>query len=129
MHHSLDVHILYKYDWTSSNMLTSQDDSEWEINESKDEDEHENDSEELTISSWPNPSSDEFSLKLKTDNKTDDIEITVLDKNRKTVNYTNFVLDEINSKVYQFGNNLEGGVYIARIVQKNDVKYLKLVKV
>ncbi|RIA08897.1 putative secreted protein (Por secretion system target) [Flavobacteriaceae bacterium MAR_2010_72] len=80
--------------------------------------------EEFAVASWPNPSKANFSLKVKTLDRTNRIQIQVYDMSNKLVHTKQFNPDD----EYRFGNELEAGVYMVKISQGGKVKTVRLVK-
>jgi hypothetical protein len=76
------------------------------------------------LKSWPNPSDTYFNIKLKTNNYTDLVEIKVFDVANKLVHQGMF---KPNTE-YRFGDKIESGVYIVKIIQANTIKSMRLVK-
>lgn len=76
------------------------------------------------LKSWPNPSKNEFNLKLNSTNRTDKMEISVYDLNGRRVYY------ELGnaSEQYHFGNKFEAGIYMVKVSQAGNVKIVHLVK-
>ncbi|TVZ57636.1 putative secreted protein (Por secretion system target) [Flavobacteriaceae bacterium MAR_2010_105] len=79
---------------------------------------------EFAVASWPNPSKANFSLKVKTLDRTNRIQIQVYDMSNKLVHTKQFNSDD----EYRFGNELEAGVYMVKISQGGKVKTVRLVK-
>ncbi|MCB0463683.1 MAG: lamin tail domain-containing protein, partial [Flavobacteriaceae bacterium] len=78
----------------------------------------------MEVTSWPNPSDNEFNVKVTSKNTTDVITINVFDMSNKLVHSDEFRPDE----VHKFGNRLEGGVYIVKVSQGDKVRTVRLVK-
>jgi hypothetical protein len=78
----------------------------------------------LELKSWPNPSDSYFNLKVKSNNNIDNVEILVFDVTNKLVFKNNF---NPNFE-YKFGENLEGGIYVIKIIQADIQKSIRLVK-
>ncbi|MEM5567059.1 HYR domain-containing protein, partial [Psychroserpens sp. AS72] len=76
------------------------------------------------VKSWPNPSDSEFNLRLITDNIYDKAEIKVFDLNNKLVHSSEFYPD----RTYKFGKELQGGVYIIKVIQDGKLATERLVK-
>ncbi|WP_233783402.1 MopE-related protein [Flavivirga eckloniae] len=78
----------------------------------------------IDVKSWPNPSNYYFNVKIKTSNTIDKAEIYVFDVNGRQVHYNRFDA----TKVYQFGEELEGGVYLVKVIQAGKQQSMRLVK-
>ncbi len=76
------------------------------------------------VTSWPNPSDTEFNIKLITENRSDKAVIKVFDMNNKLVHTGEFEPTE----TYRFGKELQGGVYIIKVVQGKDSATDRLIK-
>jgi hypothetical protein len=76
------------------------------------------------ITSWPNPSDMEFNIKLRTENLTDKAVIKVFDMNNKLVFSSEFSPTE----TYRFGKELQGGVYIVKVIQGKNSTTQRLIK-
>jgi hypothetical protein len=76
------------------------------------------------VTSWPNPSDTEFNIKLRTENLSDKAVIKVFDMNNKLVHSSEFAPTE----TYRFGKELQGGVYIIKVVQGKDSATERLIK-
>ena len=80
--------------------------------------------EAFDVKAWPNPSNTTFNVQLVSQNINDNATIYVFDMNNKLVHQTQFGAED----KYNFGSNLEGGVYIVKVVQGKNMKYVRLVK-
>ncbi|MEO5789323.1 lamin tail domain-containing protein, partial [Gelidibacter sp.] len=78
----------------------------------------------ISVKAWPNPSDTVFNLKLITENQSDIVSIAVFDSNNKLV-HTNTFQPEA---VYQFGNELESGVYVVKVTQAGSNAYTRVIK-
>ncbi|NND12279.1 MAG: T9SS type A sorting domain-containing protein [Flavobacteriaceae bacterium] len=79
---------------------------------------------EFAVRSWPNPSQNDFNIRISTDNTVDPIKVQVFDITGKTVH-----IDSIDSNMnYRFGNELGSGLYFVKVAQGNNVKTLRLMK-
>jgi hypothetical protein len=76
------------------------------------------------VTSWPNPSDTEFNIKLTTENLTDRAYIKVFDMNNKLVYASEFGPTE----TFRFGKELQGGVYIVKVIQGKNTATERLVK-
>jgi PKD repeat protein len=79
---------------------------------------------EFSLKTWPNPSDSYFNIKVKTINTTDRVFIKVYDTNSRLVHFAEFN----SNQEYQFGKNLEGGVYFVNISQKNRLQSIRVIK-
>jgi len=73
---------------------------------------------------WPNPSKNDFNIRITTDNKLDEVNIQVMDITGKQVHLNTFASDQS----YKFGSNLQSGVYIVKVSQAENNKTLRVVK-
>jgi len=79
----------------------------------------------LEIKSWPNPSKTVFNIKLISDDSQDsNVEIAVFDMSNKLVHSNTFNLNEN----YRFGYELQGGVYIVKLIHEGKVHSVRLIK-
>ncbi|MGC1631628.1 MAG: T9SS type A sorting domain-containing protein, partial [Gelidibacter sp.] len=78
----------------------------------------------ISLQAWPNPSDTVFNLRLITENQSDIVSIAVFDMNNKLV-HTNTFQPEA---VYQFGNELQSGVYIVKVTQAGSNAYTRVIK-
>ena len=78
---------------------------------------------DLTISSYPNPSSTEFNLVVQ-GGTTEKIGITASDASGRIV----FETTGLSNKNYNFGNKFLPGIYIIKVIQGNNVQTLKVMK-
>ena len=76
------------------------------------------------VAGWPNPSDTKFNLKLKSIDMQTKVTVQVFDMDNKLVHSGTFYPDQEHS----FGNELEGGVYIAKVQQGKNSKTVRLVK-
>ena len=76
------------------------------------------------MKAWPNPSNTSFNVQLVSQNVQDNATIHVFDMNNKLVHTTEFGAED----KYNFGQDLEGGVYIVKVVQGKNMKHVRLVK-
>ena len=74
--------------------------------------------------SWPNPSKNEFYLKLNSANRMDKMEIHVYDINGRQVYYQSGNANE----EYHFGNTFESGLYFVNVIQANKSQQVKMIK-
>ncbi|MBC7536664.1 MAG: T9SS type A sorting domain-containing protein, partial [Ferruginibacter sp.] len=79
---------------------------------------------EWSLQAYPNPTSSEFSLIVKTDNLTEKARFVVINMNGQKVHEGTTTA---NRKV-TFGNNFISGIYILKVIQGGKTKTLKLVK-
>ena len=77
----------------------------------------------LKISSYPNPTTTDFSL-LVQGGSTEKIGITVMGADSRTVYQTT----GSSNNTYKFGNNFAAGIYIIKVLQGTTVQTLKVVK-
>jgi hypothetical protein len=80
--------------------------------------------EAFDVKAWPNPSNTTFNVQLVSQNVEDNATIYVFDMNNKLVHTTEFGAED----KYNFGSDLEGGVYIVKVVQGKNIKHVRLVK-
>jgi hypothetical protein len=73
---------------------------------------------------WPNPSNDYLSIKLKSGNTIDKISIQVFNLNGRLVS---FKTGDANME-YQIGASLQSGLYFVNLIQANTSKQVKLTK-
>ncbi len=78
----------------------------------------------ISVKAWPNPSDTVFNLRLITENQVDVVSILVFDSNNKLVHSSTFRPEA----VYQFGNELESGVYIVKVSQAGSNAYTRVIK-
>jgi hypothetical protein len=76
------------------------------------------------VSAWPNPSNTIFNLKVISENITQKANIYIYDMNNKLVHATDVSPQEVTT----FGQKLEGGVYIVKVVQGENTEIVRLVK-
>ena len=76
------------------------------------------------LRSWPNPSSEQFYLRLDSANTVDVIEINVFDVSGKQVYRKTGNANE----EYHFGSNLDAGLYFVNVTQAGRTQQVKLVK-
>ena len=74
--------------------------------------------------SWPNPSKNNFNLKVRTDNFTTKANVLVYDVSGKLVHTA--TLDP--SGEISFGSELEGGIYLVKVNQGMKSQIVRLVK-
>ena len=79
---------------------------------------------DFEVSSWPNPSKTTFNLKVRTLDRTNTIQISVYDMSNKLIHTKSIKPDQ----EYNFGKELEGGVYIVKIEQAGKLKSVRVVK-
>ena len=76
------------------------------------------------VAYWPNPSRNNFNIKMITPNSIDKVSIEAFDIKGRLVHSK-----LINGNTdYQFGNNLSAGIYIVKLTQESTTKMIKLVK-
>jgi len=82
-----------------------------------------NENKTLRISGYPNPSYNEFGLRLEggSDQK---VEISVIAADGKAVYKTTGA----TNKTYKFGNNFMPGLYLIKVIQDNKIQTLKVIK-
>lgn len=76
------------------------------------------------VVSWPNPTSDSFNVKLLTPNTTDKVSLEAFDINGRLIHSNEIKGNED----YQFGNQLNSGIYFVRLSQADKTKVVKLIK-
>ena len=74
--------------------------------------------------SYPNPSTSDFKLKLKSGNSIDKVEISIYDLNGRQVYYQ---LGNANQE-YRIGSSFQAGLYIVNVVQAEEFLQTKLIK-
>lgn len=74
--------------------------------------------------SWPNPTKNLFNIKVTTPNYEDKISIQAFDINGRLI-HSNLIK---GNEDYQFGNNLQAGVYFIKVTQATSVKVIKVIK-
>ncbi len=77
----------------------------------------------INVKYWPNPSDGQFNVKLIAGSE-DKVEILVYDVTGKQVHRNTFNANE----EYRFGKELEGGMYVVKIIQSGQQQLLRLVK-
>jgi hypothetical protein len=80
--------------------------------------------EDFAVSSWPNPSKTSFNVKVRTLDRNNTIQISVYDMSNKLIHTKSIKPDQ----EYNFGKELEGGVYIVKIEQAGKLKSVRVVK-
>ncbi len=78
----------------------------------------------VTVKAWPNPTKTYFTVRLNTPDEINLVQIQVFDMSNKLVHAGKFEAD----LDYTFGDDLEAGVYIVKIVQDKTIKSVRLVK-
>ena len=76
------------------------------------------------VAFWPNPSNNNFNVKMITPNGNIKVSIKAFDINGRLV-HSNLINGNQN---YKFGNNLSAGIYIVKLTQESTTKMIKLVK-
>lgn len=76
------------------------------------------------VVSWPNPAKNNFNIRLTTPDDLNSVDIQVLDITGKRVHNGTFNWNDN----YQFGDNLNSGVYFVKIVQANNARVLRVIK-
>jgi hypothetical protein len=79
---------------------------------------------DFDVKTWPNPTSNDFNLRVATDNKLDKVDVQVMDITGKRVHSNTF--DSALS--YKFGESLQAGVYFVRISQGEYNKTSRVIK-
>jgi hypothetical protein len=79
---------------------------------------------ERSVNFWPNPSNAYFNIKVISSNSLERVDIQVFDVNSRLVHKGEFDPNED----YQFGQNLEGGIYIVNLKQASKLDVVRLVK-
>ena len=82
-----------------------------------------NNTKELSINSYPNPSSGDFALKVDGDS-VDKVEIIVVNAEGNVIYKTS---GNANT-TYRFGNDLKKGVYLIKVFQNKKMRNLKVIK-
>ena len=79
---------------------------------------------EFSVNAWPNPSDNQFYIKVRSPNVKDKVNIEVFDMRSRTIHK-----DQFNGALdYSFGQNLNAGLYFVRIQQGDSVETIKLMK-
>ena len=79
---------------------------------------------EFSVNAWPNPSDNQFYIKVLSPNVKDKVNIEVFDMRSRTIHK-----DQFNGALdYSFGQNLNAGLYFVRIQQGDSVETIKLMK-
>ncbi len=73
---------------------------------------------------WPNPSDNYINVKINSGNDSEKVSIQVFDIRNQRVHSDVFTKDE----KYEFGDNLQSGMYFVKIGQANNAKVLKVIK-
>ena len=73
---------------------------------------------------WPNPSENNFNIKISTDDNLNGVDVQVIDVTGKQV-HSAFINWNEN---YKFGSKLESGVYFVKIIQGENVQVKKVIK-
>ncbi len=92
--------------------------------ESKDEFNKENPKVDFNVKSWPNPSSNNFNIKVTTNNDLDKVNIQVMDITGKRLQEGVFDWDQS----YKFGESLQSGIYFVKIAQASNTKTVRVIK-
>ena len=98
-----------------NNMVTSAKNGEpgqFEINKS------------LPVQIWPNPSANDFNLRLSSGSGNEQVQIKVLDVHGRQV----YSITGNNKREYQFGKSLLPGLYIIEIIQGSTRSSYKIIK-
>ena len=78
----------------------------------------------FSVNAWPNPSDNQFYIKVLSPNIKDKVNIEVFDMRSRTIHK-----DQFNGALdYSFGQNLNAGLYFVRIQQGDSVETIKLMK-
>lgn len=79
---------------------------------------------EFSVKAWPNPSNNQFYIKVLSPNLKDKANIEVFDMRGRLIHQNQF-----NGELdYGFGENLNAGVYFVRIHQGDSIETIKLMK-
>lgn len=76
------------------------------------------------VNTWPNPTNDSFNLKVNSVNNSDIVVIKVYDINGRLVHNNTFNSD----KQYVFGNDLQSGLYVVKIIQVDNFSTFRVIK-
>ena len=76
------------------------------------------------VKTWPVPSDNYFNIKVTSGNDSDKVKIQVFDIRNQLVHFNEFSSDE----QYQFGENLQSGLYFVRVGQGNNAQVLRVIK-
>ena len=91
---------------------------------SKDEFNKENPKVDINVKSWPNPTRDNFNIRITSNNLKELVKVQVLNIMGQTV-----ISDSFNTNQdYKFGNKLESGLYFVKVSQGENLQTLKLMK-
>lgn len=76
------------------------------------------------VVSWPNPTNDLFNIKMITPNYEDKVNLQAFDINGRLI-HSNIIN---GNEDYQFGTNIESGVYFVKVTQANTAEVIKVIK-
>lgn len=74
--------------------------------------------------SWPNPTNDLFNIRMKTPNYEDEVNLQAFDINGRLI-YTDIIS---GNEDYQFGYNLQAGIYFVKVTQAETTQVIKVIK-
>ncbi len=80
---------------------------------------------QLSLKAWPNPARNYFVLNIETAQRTDKVQVQVVDLTGRIVEVTQNI---IGSQTLRVGSGLKAGVYFVRIVQGSETLQVKLMK-
>ena len=76
------------------------------------------------LHSWPNPTNNVFNIRAITPNYEDKVSVQAFDINGRLI-HSNLIN---GNEDYQFGTNLQAGVYFIKVTQANSMKVVKVIK-
>ena len=79
---------------------------------------------EFSVNAWPNPTKNQFNIKVLSPNLTDKVNIEVFDMRGRAIHKDQFYA----GYDYLFGDNLQSGLYFVRIQQGQSLETIKLMK-
>jgi hypothetical protein len=112
----------YSSNTSATRLATSKKDATVQLRKKPNKPEFKGD--KFTVNTWPNPSNDNFSLKVNSVNNSDIVIINVYDINGRLVHNNSFN----SEKQYIFGNDLQSGIYVVKIIQVNNISTLRVIK-
>ncbi len=82
------------------------------------------DSTSYGVVSWPNPTRDSFNIRMSTPNTTDKVSLKAFDINGRLIHSS--IIN--GNQDYQFGCQLNSGIYFVRLSQADKTKVVKIIK-
>jgi len=76
------------------------------------------------VVSWPNPTNNFFHVRMITPNYEDNVNIQAFDINGRLI-HSNIIN---GNEDYQFGTNLQSGIYFVKVTQANTINVIKVIK-